>query len=507
MIMMKRALPLLTLALAMASTNVSTRAQSAGDQALLDALVRKGVLTNKEAEDISAEVAKDALNNSPQNKIKVGDWVQELKLSGDLRIRNQWDERDPMLIDKSSKTADPHIQRDRWRFRLRLFIDFKLQDNFFGGVMLSTSDNRASDTKNATFTGGYDNYNIYIARAFMGWNPVPGATFIVGKQANPFYTTDLLYDTDVEPTGLVERIDFHKFFNLSFGEPTAGYSKEGKAVAPPPTPAAGNGLELSLIAGQFIFEDNAEDSQNTQLKWDAYQFQTQLLAKLNFGKNLTLTWAPGVFVTNDAAVGATAVTSKGVLIPPPTGTLNNSQPFPITQRDLLVLLSPGDITYRIAGKPLSVYWDFAYNLEGNDRFNREYGPLFADYTFVNGDPVFSNRVKPSFSDNLAWLVGIRYGENKKAGDFSLSLDYRQQGISSIDPNINNSNFHFSNLNSEGFEFNVAYNFTDFFTFALTGYISDALTKNLYGGFATQGTYPIARDRHDKVIQANVIMKF
>jgi hypothetical protein len=505
--MIKRALPMLTMALALASTGVSTHAQSKGDQALLDALVRKGVLTNKEAEDISADVAKDAINNSSANKIKIGDWVEELRISGDLRIRNQWDERDPMVVDKGSKTADPHIQRDRWRFRLRLFADFKLQGNFFGGVMLSTSDNRASDTKNATFTGGYDNYNIYITRAFLGWAPSPGTTFIVGKQANPFYTTDLVYDTDIDPTGLVERIDFHKLFNWTFGEPTAGYSKDGKAVPPPPAPAAENAFELSLIAGQFVFENNNADSGNTQLKWDAYQFQTQLLAKLKLGKNFSVTFAPGIIVDNDASTGATAVDSKGNLIPPPTGTLNNSQPFPITQRDLLILLAPGDITYKIAGKPLSLYWDFAYNLEGNDRFNREYGPLYADYTFVKGSPVFSNRVHPSFSDNLAWLVGLRYGDNKKAGDLSLSLDYRQEGISSLDPNINHSNFHFSNLNAEGWEFNVAYNFTDFFTFVVTGYISDALTKNLYGGSATQGTYPIARDRHDKVIQANIIMKF
>jgi len=504
--MIKRVLPLLTLAFALASTSMTAPAQSKGDQALLDALVRKGVLTNQEAEDISTEVAKDVATN-PLNKIKIGDWVKELKISGDLRFRNQWDERDPMVINKGSKTADGHIQRDRWRFRLRLNIDFKLEGNFFGGVQLATSDNRATDTKNATITGGYDNYNIYISRAFMGWAPEPGLTFIAGKQANPFYTTDMIYDPEVDPTGLVERIDFHKLFNMSFGEPTAGLSKDGKS-APLPPQTSENGLELSLIAGQFIFEDNSENSGNTQLKWDAYQFQTQLLAKLKLGKNFSITVAPGIFITNDAAVGATTVNPvTGKLVDPPTGTLNNSQPFPLTQRDLFIILAPGDITYKIAGKPLSLYWDFAYNFDGNDRFQREYGPLFSSYEFVRGTAVFSKQVQPSFSDNLAWLVGLRFGENKKAGDFSLSADYRQEGISSIDPNINNSNFHFSNLNAEGWEFNAVYNFTDFLTFGVTAYITDALSKNLYGGYATQGTYPIARDRHDKVIQANLMMKF
>ena len=92
---------------------------------------------------------------------------------------------------------------------------------------------------------------------------------------------------------------------------------------------------------------------------------------------------------------------------------------------------------------------------------------------------------------------------------------RQVGISSIDPNINSSNWALSNLNAEGWEFNVAYNLTDFLTASLTFYYSDALTKNLYGGFATGNVpgvsstqqWPIARDRHDRVLQFNLLMKF
>jgi hypothetical protein len=43
--MIKRALPKLALTALFASTNLTVKAQSKGDQALLDALVRKGVLT------------------------------------------------------------------------------------------------------------------------------------------------------------------------------------------------------------------------------------------------------------------------------------------------------------------------------------------------------------------------------------------------------------------------------------------------------------------------------
>src|ERR1700731_729677 len=252
-------------------------ALAADDSALLDALVRKGVLTNKEAQDIETEAIKETAGVTA-GKIQVGDWVEKLKLSGDFRLRNQWDEHTPMVLTNPAlKNQDTDIPRDRWRFRLRLNIDFKLKGDFFGGVQLTTSDNRNGDTANATYTGGYDNYNIFISRAFMGWRPEPALTLIAGKQANPFYTTDLFWSPDANPSGLLERIDFHKLFNMTFGEPVA----DGKSSAPAPAEAQPeNALEATLIAGQFIFFNNNLDSGNTQLSWDAYQFETQLLTRL-----------------------------------------------------------------------------------------------------------------------------------------------------------------------------------------------------------------------------------
>ena len=523
--MIKRAPRLLALAALLASTNMTAHAQSKGDQALLDALVRKGVLTEKEAEEVSAETAKE-VGASSAGKIQIGDWVKELKLSGDLRLRYQWDQREPMILTNPKLgPQDVNIPRERWRFRLRLIADFKLAGNFFGGVQLTTSDNRAADSRNATYTGGYDLYSIYISRAFMGWNPLPGLTFIAGKQRLPFYTTRLayvIYDADIDFQGLVERIDFHKFFNMTFAEPVAAESNA------PPRP--GNSLELSLIAGQFVFLNNNADSGSTQLKWDAYQFQEQLLARLHIGDKLTITVAPGFLSFNDASSGGSPGPHGAIVSPAAMtgqtfandGTLNNSQPFPVTQRDLNIILAPGDITYKIFGKPLSLYWDFAYNFSGDDRFNRDYGPLFSRYFYVDSSatPSFSGRVQPRFSDDVAWLVGLKFGENKKAGDFLVSADYRQVGISSIDPNLNSSNFALSNLNSQGWEFNLAYNFTDFLTSVFTLYYSHALHPNLYGGYATGNVlmpngqpypsdqqYPIARDRQDIVFQANILMKF
>src|SRR5271169_6130685 len=95
--MIKRVLPTLALSAVLALTSMTAHAQSQADQALLDALVKKGVLTNKEANDISAEAA-NAVSPAPSSNIKIGDWVKQLNLGGDLRIRNQSDERTPLVL-------------------------------------------------------------------------------------------------------------------------------------------------------------------------------------------------------------------------------------------------------------------------------------------------------------------------------------------------------------------------------------------------------------------------
>ena len=135
--------------------------------------MRKGVLTDKEAQDIETEAIKETAGVTA-GKIQIGDWVEELKLSGDFRLRNQWDEHTPMVLTNPAlKNQDTDVPRDRWRFRLRLNSTLNWPVTSFGGVQLTTSDNRNGDTGNATYTGGYDNYNIYISRAFMGWRPGP----------------------------------------------------------------------------------------------------------------------------------------------------------------------------------------------------------------------------------------------------------------------------------------------------------------------------------------------
>jgi polyhydroxyalkanoate synthesis regulator phasin len=508
----------------------------ADDSALLDVLVKKGILTQKEADKLAEEVSKEPVQtqtNSLESRLKIGDWVQELDLYGDIRFRDYYQSYQQQLPPDHSGKYDNVIQRQRIRFRLRLDAAFKLADNFFGAVELSTSDNRDSSTQNATYTSGFDNYNIYISRAFIGWAPIDGLTFVAGKQNNPFYTTELNWAPDTGPTGLVERIDFHRLFGwMSGGEP-AGYSKEGK-TPPPPPPPGGFPLELSLIAGQFIFYNNNADSGVSFDKTDAFMFNTQLLGKYKlFGGNVSITLGPQVQIWNDAGLGPTAVFTSGPFKGRPDprtsvnalqpagafGTLNNAAPFPVTTRDEFYLQWPGDVTFKLFNIPVSIYWDTSYNVWGPQRFTDVYGPVFANVTYhgTSTTPIYSNPISPSFKDYFAWLVGVKLGQNKKAGDLSLLVDYRQIGLASSDPNINTDDFNLSYFNAAGWRVSLAYNVTDFAVLQFTGWFANNLTRNMYGGYATSGPlyngagfnnpFPIANANSGQVFAVDFGVKF
>jgi putative porin len=497
---------------------LTTSAVLADDQALIDALVRKGILTQKDAEKIEAEVSKNPVAVAqPSSPLKLAPWIKELKLSGDLRLRYQFDEEQRQEPSGPNATGTNHVaQRSRWRFRLRLNAEMKFDNGFFGGFSLTT--NNAADSGNQTFTGGFQNYSIFISKAFLGWNGYPGLAIIAGKQDNPFYTTDMFWDPDIYPQGLVERIDFDKLFGWnSAGEPVS-YSKEDKA--PPPAPAKHpSAFELSLIAGQFIFYDNAESQFDSDLHTDSYLFEEQLLARYKTDV-FSITFGPSLFTANAGAYGHDSS------LPPA-----KADPLVFTngvgeERDLFVVLAPGDITVKAAGIPIKFYWDFAYNFNGGKRYDsilaqpaqtgQRLPPpvpppagvgLFGGVRLnAAGNVVaFTNPAQVSDRDKTAWLIGLKVGDNKKAGDLAAYVDYRQVGIAATDPNLDNDDMMNGRLNFQGFSFGVSYSITDFFILGVSSVI-DWNLKNLYGGQATRGS-GIADDNSWHYIRVDALLKF
>jgi hypothetical protein len=368
-------------------------------------------------------------------------------------LREQYDSQSNI----ATSTAN---HEDIQRFRLRLNADFKLAGGWFGGVQLQT--NNASDSANQTFGPAYSNYGIYISRAFFGWQN-DWFTAIGGKQPNPFYTTDLVWDPDINPDGISESLSIDKLFAGSSVEQAAGYSKDGKAVTTSGTKAE-YPWSLTLIAGQFVYQDNKDNGvvqDSDSAKTNAWQFVEQLVGTYKVTPDLKFTLAPG-FSTYTSGV-VTGATDKQPLN---NATLTGRDPA--VTRDLDVITAPGDVAFNVFGLKTKVLWDFAYNADARDRF-----------TQVLAIPEAEQRGK----DSRSWLAGLALGENQKTGDWSVFANYRQVGIASIDPNLNDSDFALSYMDVEGYKLGVAYNVTDFTIAAITWYNAYSM-GGLRGGDAT-----------------------
>src|SRR5271155_2788508 len=123
----------LTGALALGLTAV--KAQS--DGALLDALVKKGVLSDQEAEDIRASAAKEYAE-TPAAKLSIGDYITNLKLYGDGRYRYEYLDEQPenSILARTSGLGEHANTTERYRYRIRIGADYTFTDNFKAGVEL-----------------------------------------------------------------------------------------------------------------------------------------------------------------------------------------------------------------------------------------------------------------------------------------------------------------------------------------------------------------------------------
>ena len=76
---------------------------------------------------------------------------------------------------------------------------------------------------------------------------------------------------------------------------------------------------------------------------------------------------------------------------------------------------------------------------------------------LTGANVLAQQQNKGLGDNVAWLAGLKVGQNKKKGDWSIQADYRQVGLGSIDPNLNDSDWAESFLNQQGVKVQSTYN--------------------------------------------------
>lgn len=192
-----------TLGLAALCLLWALNAQAGEVDVLLQKLVEKGVLSSSEAQEVrtetNEEIAKQKkvtdVENTELAKKAMPDWVKNIKLKGDFRLRYQYQHTNDALND-----------RHRARIRLRLGVEGKVNDKLNVGVGLATglSDGSADAARstNATLENGFSKKPIALDYAYAKYAPYEWLEIIGGKFANPLWRpTDMVWDSDINPEG------------------------------------------------------------------------------------------------------------------------------------------------------------------------------------------------------------------------------------------------------------------------------------------------------------------
>ncbi len=413
--------------------------------ALINKLVEKGILTEQEAKDLVAETN---ITNAPSaSKWKLSNTFKNIELFGDMRFRFEY--RDALNAPNSGSRQEDYY-RERFRYALRAGIRGDLFDDFYYGLRLETSSNPRSpwvtfaDDSNPT-PGAKNSDGINIGQVYLGWRPTDWYEMTVGKMPMPLYITPMVWDSDINPEGAVEK------FKLSLSDR----------------------VDLFANFGQFIYQDTNPDYAIPSS--DTFMLAWQMGANMKLAKDISFKVAPVVY--NYTGVGAHN-NSSSLLSAPYTGegfrglnygpsggflsspfTTNTANALRFNQNginDLLILEVPAELNWKVGKYGARVFGDFAYNFLGDDRARAAAtaaGPSLLPHAYTGENKAFQAGV--GFGN-----LGLVYGQTSKKHTWEVRTYYQHVEQYALDVNLLDSDFFEGRANLEGIYSAVAYSITD-----------------------------------------------
>jgi hypothetical protein len=442
----------------------SALAHAQDNGALLDLLVRKGLINDQEAEEVRADLTRENASTSA-GKLKLSTPVTELELYGDARVRYEVRSGETARPDPINPPGDTY-QRDRARYRLRIGLRGTLVDDWFFGIRLETGTSPRStnitfgDDSSVNGPFSKDSDRISVGQAYFGYKGVRDLTLTVGKMANPFITSSMVWDPDINPEGLAEQ--WKQTFNFSFGGGAAAdaesYSKDGKAMTTAATTSEAKKISLDIFAnfGQFVYDDTNPENpigpNPTGLpNDDSYLLGWQIGAKVNFPHDFYVQVAPTLYNytgTGDSFASHFVGDPSFKVTDPVTGVVTTVVPNQTGANSLLVFDVPMEIGWKFGELPVKIFGEYARNFSGDDR------------AIAAGHPDKTGSVN-------AYQIGLELGKVKEKGSWELRGFWQHAEQFALDPNLVDSDIFDSRVNLEGFAFVFGYALTDAVTANLT----------------------------------------
>jgi Putative porin len=420
---------------------------------LIEALKDKGILTDQQYDKLKSERAAEkdemkkqeaakpqapaaAASTSGGDKWKISDQVKSIELFGDLRARAE---------DRYAKTnsAAPNDKYDRFRERyaFRLGLRGDVGEHWFYGLRLETSDNPRStwvsfgdDTNNAGNTGQANKTSdkINVGQIYVGWKPTDWASVVVGRQANPLMTSPMVWDPDISPEGISEKVTYK----------------------------ATDALTLFGTLGQFVYQDvNPDGTAVSGLglrKQDRWMYAFEAGAEYKISDESSVRAAINTYHYTGGRYGTAAGgTTLGIFqggSPTATGAYSDNE---VGTNNLKVWELPIDYRFPIGDLSALLYGNFAKNSDASERARlagfRSYGDQ--DKAFQVGFALGSHGL------GLGAGRGLVYGSSAKKNSWEVRTYFQRIEQYALDPNMIDSDF-FERTNLQGYYLAAAYAPTD-----------------------------------------------
>jgi hypothetical protein len=162
--------------------------------------------------EMRAEVNKAAKEEvaSAGKSIAAPAWTKKISLSGDMRLRYEsimFDEGnyDGMLSPIPDLLMNTTEDRQRLRMRARLNANIKVNDEVGAVFSLATGSSSDPVSTNQTMGGYFNKKSVQVDRASVSWQPASWLALQGGRFSNPWFSTDLVWDTDLNFDGVAAK--------------------------------------------------------------------------------------------------------------------------------------------------------------------------------------------------------------------------------------------------------------------------------------------------------------
>jgi len=455
------------------------------------------VVRDQLKEELRAELGSQAAAEGWSRPGETPEWTRRISLYGDVRARYEGifmddgnadifedfgaiNRGDPQNINDSDPAYIPppflNTLEDRNRFQLRARLGLKAQiaDWVSADVRIATGNDRTPVSTNQTMgTFGGGGYEIWLDRASIQLTPTESTAIDIGRFSNPFWTSELLFDQDMNFDGIAVSGrgnvgDSFALFGTAGAFPVFNTDLNfGSRNAPEGTGGPYESQDKYLFAAQAGFEFRPTNEINVRLAGGYFHFDNVEGQVSNPCYWYELTCSTDASRPAFQQFGNTMFPIRDVIYdgaPDPT-LLPENQYFGLASK-FEILNIHGALEYRPSDR-------FAVRLEGDFVKNLGWDRDVLTARAVNNlgpqitipDPDNANGTitvdGPYAGGDTGWHVRLAIGSaldagqgnvtGARAGDWNAWLSYRHLESDAVLDAFADSDFHIGGTNAKGWQ--------------------------------------------------------